>query len=213
MTGVILAGGQSKRMERRNKALLDLGRRSIIARTVELFRRLFEEVLIIANAPEPYRSLGCPLVSDILPGNDSLGGLHTGLVAASNRHAFFAACDMPFLNEKLIRRQTAGCEGYDVVIPVTTYGYQPMHSVYSKNCIGPIERQIARGDLKIVRFFPEVRVREFGLQEIRDLDPEELSFFNVNTPVDWERARRLSALWERQQEEGGERDAQRTGGN
>lgn len=207
MTGVILAGGQSKRLERRNKALLELGRESIIARTVALFRRLFEEVLIITNTPEPYRTLGCRLASDVRPGNDSLGGLHTGLVEASSRYGFFVACDMPFLNERLIRRQMEGCEEYDVVIPVTTYGYQPLHGIYSKNCIAPIERQLERGDLKIVRFFPEVRVREFRLEQIRDLDPEELSFFNVNTPVDWEQAQRLSVLWRQQREEGGAPDA------
>lgn len=204
VTGVILAGGQSKRMERRNKALFPLGRESIIACTVRLFRRLFDEVLIITNTFDPYQDLGCRLVADILPGNDSLGGLHTGLMEAKSSHSFLAACDMPFLNEKLIRRQMELCEDYDVVIPVSSYGYQPMHSIYSKNCIGPIERQIQQGDLKIVRFFPEVRVREFGVEEIHPIDPEELSFFNVNAPVDWEQAQKLSDLWERRQEGGGD---------
>lgn len=206
MTGVILAGGQSKRMERRNKALFSLGRETIIARTVRVFRRLFDEILIITNIPGPYRDLGCRLAADILPGNDSIGGLYTGLVEARHPQSFFAACDMPFLNENLIRRQMEGSEDFDVVIPVSSYGYQPMHGIYSKNCIAPIERQIQQGDLKIVRFFPEVRVREFGVEEIHKLDPEEISFFNVNTPVDWEQAWKLSDLWQRQQEGRGDCD-------
>jgi len=200
MTGVILAGGQSKRMERRNKALLSLGKESIIAAEVRVLRRLFEEILIITNTPDPYRDLGCRLVADIWPGNDSIGGLYTGLVEARHPHSFFAACDMPFLNENLIRRQMEVCGDFDVVIPVSSYGYQPMHSIYSKNCIPFIERQIRQGDLKIVRFFPEVRVREFGVDEILPLDPDELSFFNVNTPVDWEQARKLLSLWQQQKE-------------
>jgi len=98
-------------------------------------------------------------------------------------------CDMPFLNLGLLRYMVGMAPGHDVIIPRLGEKLEPLHALYSKNCLKPIERLIERGDFKIIHFFPEAWVRY-----VERFDPEHLSFFNINTPEDLERARKRLAL-------------------
>jgi molybdopterin-guanine dinucleotide biosynthesis protein A len=82
--------------------------------------------------------------------------------------------------------------GQDVVIPRVEGLTEPLHAIYSKRCLQPIARVLAAGDLKIIDFFTEVRVRYVEEQEIKLFDPQCLSFFNINTPADLEKARSLA---------------------
>lgn len=193
VTGVINAGGRSTRMGR-DKAFLEIGGERLIDRAVRIFRALFAEVLIVTNTPELYRPLGLPMVADIFPGAGSLGGLYTGLSQAGRDYAFFAACDMPFLNPEFIRFMLAQRPGYDVVIPRTPEeGVHPLHAAYSKACLAPMERLIRAGRLKVIGFFPEVRVREIAPEEIMPFDPEFTMFFNINTPEELAQAETIQA--------------------
>ena len=146
-------------------------------------------MIIIANSPDPYTSLNCKIYSDIIPGKDSLGGIYTGLKISSSAYNFFFACDMPFLNESFIRYMTGLTEGSDIVIPRSSKGFEPLHAIYSKACIPYIERQIEQDNLRILDFFPHVRVREIGISEISVHDPKETTFLNLNTEEDILKAR------------------------
>lgn len=197
MTGIILAGGKSTRMGT-NKAFLELGGKKIIQWVIDVFLTLFDEIILISNEPELYKAWGFKVVPDILSGKGSLGGIYTGLVTASQDQAFFAACDMPFLNQKLIRYMMDQASGFDVVIPYapteenqSSDGLHPLHAIYSKTCTKPIERLLEKNLLKIIGFFPEVRVRRILQEEIQQFDPYLLSFFNTNTPQDLEFAKSL----------------------
>ncbi|MBI3078712.1 MAG: molybdenum cofactor guanylyltransferase [Deltaproteobacteria bacterium] len=193
VTGVINAGGRSTRMGR-DKAFLEIGGERLIDRAVRIFRSLFDEVILVTNTPELYRPLGLPMVADIFPGAGSLGGLYTGLSHAGRDYAFFAACDMPFLNPEFIRFMLAQRPGYDVVIPRTPEeGVHPLHAAYSKACLAPMERLIRAGRLKVIGFFPEVRVREIAPEEIMPFDPEFTMFFNINTPQELAQAETIQA--------------------
>ncbi len=184
MTGVVLAGGKSTRMGA-NKAALRLGGRPLIDGVVEVLRSLFPEVLIIANAPGLYDYLGLPVYPDRIPDKGSLGGLYTGLTYASHPAAFFAACDMPFLNAALIASLRDAAPGYDAVVPRTPEGLQPLHAVYGKACLPVMEALIAAGRLKIDRLFPRVRTRVVEEADLRRLDPDLDSFLNCNTPAEF----------------------------
>lgn len=184
MTGVVLAGGKSTRMGA-NKAALRLGGRPLIDGVVEVLRSLFPEVLIIANAPGLYDYLGLPVYPDRIPDKGSLGGLYTGLTYASHPAAFFAACDMPFLNAALIASLRDAAPGYDAVVPRTPEGLQPIHAVYGKACLPVMEALIAAGRLKIDRLFPRVRTRVVEEADLRRLDPDLDSFLNCNTPAEF----------------------------
>jgi molybdopterin-guanine dinucleotide biosynthesis protein A len=193
VTGVIQAGGKSTRMGGTPKALLELGGRRIIERVVAVVRSVVDDVLIVTNTPELYAFLGLPTVADVFPDHGSLGGIYSGLAAATGDAAFTVACDMPFLRADVARLVIARAAEGDVVIPRVGDQLETLHAVYGKRCLGPMEERLRAGRLKIVGFFDAVRVLEIPEPDIaRHADPA-VVFMNVNTPEELERARSLVA--------------------
>lgn len=187
MTGVVLAGGKSSRMGF-NKAFIELGGKRLIEATVDRLKALFPEVLIIANDQDLYAYLGVKIIPDLIPNSGSLGGIYTGLHAATHPQCFFAACDMPFLNADLISLLVREAAGWDVVVPRVGGELQPMHAIYAKSCLPFIKKAIDGGMLKIAWFFQKVSVKTIEEPALRALDPQLLGFMNVNTPLDLEKA-------------------------
>jgi molybdopterin-guanine dinucleotide biosynthesis protein A len=191
ITGVIQAGGKSTRMGGRPKALLELGGRRIIERVLDAITGVVDDVLVVTNTPELYDFLGLPMVADVYPEHGSLGGIFTGLAAASGQAAFTVACDMPFVHPEVVRLVVARAAEADVVVPRAGDQLQTMHAVYGKACLPHIEARLRAGRLKIVGFFEEVRVVEIGEAEVARHRAPEVAFMNVNTPDELERARTL----------------------
>ncbi|MFN3966635.1 MAG: molybdenum cofactor guanylyltransferase [Endomicrobiia bacterium] len=187
MTGIILSGGKNTRIGT-NKAFLKIIGMEIIEIIVDKFKDIFEEIIVVTNSTEEYQHLEVKLVKDIIPNKDSLGGLYSGLVNSKNQYNFVVACDMPFVNVELIKFMKSNYNSFDVVVPKLKNGYEPLHAIYSKNCIGPVKKQIERNNLKIIDFFSEVRVKEITEDTIRQFDPQLLSFFNINTEDDYQQA-------------------------
>jgi molybdopterin-guanine dinucleotide biosynthesis protein A len=190
LSGVVLAGGQSKRMGR-DKALLELGGRTLIARVLDKLALLCDELIISANERDPYTHLAGRVVPDVIPGRGALGGIHAGLAAMRNERAVVVACDMPFLNVSFLRFLAAISPGFDVVVPRLGPYYEPLHAVYGRNCVTAIERVVADGPQRVVALFEGVRVSEVPEEQVR-LYAAERSFLNVNTPADWAEVQRLS---------------------
>jgi molybdopterin-guanine dinucleotide biosynthesis protein A len=180
-TGIILSGGKSTRMGQ-NKAFIEIEGIPIIHRIHALFRELFEEVIIVTNEKDLFRDLDARIVRDLLPGAGALGGLYTGLFYSSFCYSFCAACDMPFLKGALIEYLYTRTLGYDVVVPKTREGLEPLHAYYSRYCMEPARETLANGSYRIFDFYPLVKVNTVDEDEIRGLDPEGESFLNVNTP-------------------------------
>jgi molybdopterin-guanine dinucleotide biosynthesis protein A len=198
-SAVILAGGKSTRMGR-NKALLDFGGEPLIGRLRGILKKAFDEVLISANESGIYQFLGVPVVPDVFIEAGSLAGIHAGLLRSQAQSCFFVACDMPFVNIELVRFLHGFTNDYDVVIPQSRLdndsrtGLEPLHAFYSRNCIPHVEEQLHCGDPKIIDFFPRVKVREVTVDEMRQLDPEGLSYFNINTQEKYELAKKALAV-------------------
>ena len=186
--GVILAGGESRRMGR-TKALLPLGDATLIETAVVRLREVCPEILIVTNTPDLYRSVGVRTVPDALPGRRSLVGIYTGVLHVGGP-AFVCACDMPFLNPPLIRYLGTLADGVDVVIPQHDGEFEPLHALYTPACLDPIRRCAARGD-RNTGFLAEVRVRIVEVGEVRRFDPGLRSFMNINTPEEYARLQRM----------------------
>ena len=187
LTCGIVAGGASSRMGR-NKALLSFRGRPLLAHLLDGLRPLFDRVVVAANDPEPYAPFGVEVVPDALQERCSLTGIHAILRASSTEHAFVVACDMPFLNPALIARLVGCRTGNDVVVPESKDQIEPLHAVYSRACIEPIEDSARRGAWKVSDFYPRVRVCRLPLR-IEDWLVEGRSpFFNANTPSEWDSA-------------------------
>jgi len=187
ITGVILAGGQSSRMGQ-NKALMSLGGKRLVDRVVEVMREVFRDLLMVTNTPEVYADLGLPMVRDIWPEKGSLGGVYSAIYHVTTPYCLVVACDMPFLNAAVIRYLITQIANYDVVIPDVLDELQTLHAIYSKACLQPIERRLAAHRLRIVGFFPDVRVRTVTASELQPYDPELLAFQNLNTPEEFQAA-------------------------
>ncbi len=191
MTALVLAGGRSRRLGT-DKASLDWGGRTLLAATVEKMAAISDDVIIVGNVGQAHTYPGTRLVRDVYPGKGSLGGIYSGLLVARDFHSFVVACDMPFLNPGLLSYMAGLASGYDVVIPRLGGHVEPLHAIYSKNCLGPMLGLLQKGDLKIIDFFGQVRIRHVEKGEIQGFDPSGLAFFNINTRADLERAKALS---------------------
>lgn len=183
MTGVILSGGKNRRMGE-NKAFLAINGERLIDRTVRLFRSIFKEVIIVTTDPTDYLDQPAVIVTDILPDKGALGGIYTGLFFARGEHMFVSACDMPFLNRSFLEYMSRRSSGYDIVVPATPDGLQPLHAVYARRCLPVIRGLLDRNRLKVTGFYPSHRLLKISPEIIHSFDPEGRMFLNVNTPED-----------------------------
>jgi molybdenum cofactor guanylyltransferase len=192
VTGVIQAGGLSARMGGRPKALLELGGRRIIERVVDAVRGEVDDLLIVTNTPDRYAFLGLPMVPDAFPGGGPLGGICTGVAAATGEAAFTVACDMPFLDAGVVRLVVERAGQGDVVVPRAGDQLQTMHAIYRRACLPAMQEQLRAGRLRITSFFDRVGVVEVAESEVARLADPAIVFMNVNTPEELARARGLA---------------------
>ncbi|RPH52170.1 MAG: molybdenum cofactor guanylyltransferase [Desulfobacteraceae bacterium] len=191
-TGVILAGGLNSRFSGTNKAFMQIRGKRILDHIYDVFSDLFEEIILVTNDPLKYLGWNLKIVTDIHPSRSSLTGLHAGLFYATGSHVFITACDTPFLRKDLVEALiSAALPQTDIVIPETTSGREALCAVYSKRCLKQIENQLEKNDYKIQRFFNKVRVVNISEKKLRAIDPELISFFNVNTPLALEKAKEM----------------------
>jgi molybdopterin-guanine dinucleotide biosynthesis protein A len=179
ITGVILAGGKSSRFGK-NKAFVKIGGVPLIEKIVVLLGSIFKQLVIVTNMPHEYSYLQIPLSEDIIKGLGPIGGVYTGLEVIEDGKGFFVACDMPFLNEKLIRYMVDAAESYDAVVPKIDWMIEPLHALYCKSCLPVLRELIDGGDYRISKSFETLSVRYVMEQEIKALDPQCKSFINVN---------------------------------
>jgi molybdopterin-guanine dinucleotide biosynthesis protein A len=185
MTGIILSGGKNIRMGT-NKAFLKVGGERLIDRTTRIFKQIFDEVILVTNSPLDYLDHDGIIATDIIKDKGALGGLYTGLFFATGEHAFISACDMPFLNLSFIKHMAECARGYDIVVPRSADGLQPLHAVYSKKCLPSMKKLIDRNQLKITGFYRGLKILEITNDVIKSFDPEGRMFINVNTRGDLE---------------------------
>ncbi len=196
MTSIVLAGGRGSRLGREKHSEVIAGQ-GLIERTIGRLGLLSDEILLVISnrqSKSSFPSYGQARIAvDLYPGKGALGGIYTGLVHSASFHSLVVACDMPFLNLGLLRHMIGLAPGFDVVIPRIGHFEEPLHAVYSKNCVAPMESLLKQGSLRITGFFHSVKVRYVGSDEIDRFDPAHLSFFNINTKADLEKAQRLAA--------------------
>lgn len=177
VTGVLLAGGKSRRMGR-DKALLQVDGKTLFESSLGLLMQFFSRIMIAGDRPD-LEQPGILSIADIYPGS-ALGGLHTGLSAAATDWIFVAPCDMPYPDARIAERLLAERRGVDAVVPRTHDGYEPVFALYHKNCLAPMESMLRQNQFRIYDFYQQI--------SIRYLDPPELpegwerALLNLNTP-------------------------------
>ncbi len=191
---IVLAGGKGLRLGK-DKTLEIIGDRSLLGWVLFQLSLLDSDILIVTAREQSYPQLdGYPrfkVVTDIYPNKGPLGGIYTGLKVSDSFYNLVVASDMPFLNRALLHYMIGVSAGFDLVVPRLGELIEPLHAVYSKACLAPIERLLRQGSLGIRELFTLVRVRYVEAEEINRFDPGHLSFFNINTKSDLARARDL----------------------
>jgi molybdopterin-guanine dinucleotide biosynthesis protein A len=195
MTGTILAGGENRRIPLL-KGHIEINGKKIIDSSVNLMRNLFGRAVISTNTPELYFYCGAPMIGDIINQRGPLTGIFSVLSNIKDDAIFVAACDMPFLNERLIRYMVdtynnfnSGTNKWDAVIPVFEGKPQPLFGIYSKNILGVIEERLNKGLKRLKDLLTEINVLYIKEEEVRQIDPEGRSFLNINTMEDLEKIR------------------------
>jgi molybdopterin-guanine dinucleotide biosynthesis protein A len=192
---IILAGGKSLRLGH-DKITEKVGKTTLLEKVISRIDSLCKDIVIVTAEERTFKKFRdnpkVKTVSDIFPGRGSLGGIYTGLVKSETFYNLVIAADMPFLNGELLAYMTEVADGFDYVIPRIGTFFEPLHSIYSKNCISPMETMIKNNRRVIIELFDFVKVRYIEAEEIDRFDPEHLSFFNINTMEDLELARKIA---------------------
>ena len=181
ITGVILAGGKSSRFGR-NKALVEFNGSRLIERVIGVMGSVFKNLIIISNSPHEYSYLKLPIHEDIIKGLGPIGGIYTGLKTIQDEMGFFVACDMPFINENLIRYMIEVRNDFDAVVPKIDWKMEPLYALYTKKCLPVIRELISSGVYQTIESYRKVRVRYVSVEEIKVYDPLLRAFMNVNKP-------------------------------
>lgn len=196
ISGIILAGGKSSRLGH-DKVIEKIGNSSLLEQVISRIDPLSKEIIVVTAKERTFAQLTShpkvKIVSDILPGKGSLGGIYTGLVRSNLFYNLVVAADMPFLNVPLLRNMIKMADGFDCVLPRVDGLFEPLHAIYSKNCIQPIEKILNQGKKVIIELLNYVKVREVEAAEVERFDPQYRSFFNINTREELDLARNIAA--------------------
>ncbi len=201
MTGVVLSGGENSRIPF-IKGFLTVDGKTIIERALYALSKVLGRVVISTNEPERYFPFGVPLIGDIIPEKGPISGILSVLTATGEDAIFVVACDMPFVNEDLVRyiagvydkQRRDVSEAVDAVIPVFEGKVEPLFGVYTRSVVEAIETTILTGRKGLIALLDSLNVRYITDEEVRAIDPSGMSFVNINTMEDYERIGGKSCL-------------------
>ena len=193
ISGVLLAGGKSRRMGK-DKRHLTLEGKTLFDRSLEVLLEIFQEVIVVLGQDDfsvQYHDVR--IVYDVIPNRAAAGGLYTGLQYALNPKVFVVACDMPFLNAQVIRYMASISNDSDITLAELAHGPQTMHALYSKRCLPLLEGMVKSENLRLQDLLesPNLTIQKVPECEIIPFDKHCLSFMNVNSPSDFEMARKI----------------------
>ncbi len=195
LAGVILAGGENRRMGK-NKAFLTLDGRMFLWRIIGTLTPLFRDLILVTREPEQYVGFPVRPVTDLYPERGPLTGIISGLAASNDRYNFCVACDMPFIRTDLVQYMMKRVSGREALVPFVSVRtgeekgrrwFQPLHAVYGRGCLPVLERSLREGRRSLRELIPSLDVRVLGEKEITPFDPMLQSFRSINTVEEYSR--------------------------
>ncbi len=198
VTGIVLAGGRSKRMGR-DKAWLPLAGRPLVQWVLDALREVTDEQILVARDVGTFAKLGVPVFIDRMPWPGPLAGIHAGLKATNTDLNLVLACDMPLARPKLLAYLAQAVGPTHAAVPYTSEGpppppaeyttarqagFQPLCAAYRRACLVPLEKLLISGSLPTAALISVIKARIVWPDEWGAHDPGGRSFFNINTPED-----------------------------
>lgn len=196
---IILAGGTGRRMGP-NKPLLEIGGRSMLGRAVATALTVSTDVVVVAGSSEQgmaYKteiSEQVVLVHDKIQGRGPLIGLYSGLECLASRYVAVLPCDSPFVRKEVILYLYETASGADAAVPAWPDGkIEPLHSVFNVDSAKSAAVETMKAEMDTIREMIQQMniVRFVPIESIKPLDPRLLTFFNVNTVEDLNKAREI----------------------
>lgn len=194
LSGVILAGGRSRRMGR-DKALTPVPETGLtmLESVFEALSTITTDIVIVAPRRAGYERCGVPVIGDAPGPSGPLRAISTGINAVAGDRCIVIACDLPYVNPRLLAWMAGLETDADALVPVThgtsrqggTEVFQTLHAIYRKSCLPAIEQCLRRGDPRTTSFLDRVQVQTIPEASLRSIDPSLKSFLNINTPGDW----------------------------
>lgn len=191
-SALILAGGMGRRLGYREKALIDINGKTLIALIIEKLEKVVDSIIISVRDRAQEELLKAALsleyrfAYDIHKNTGPMSGILSGLSSCEDEYCFIAACDMPFINENVVRLLFRRSENFDAAIPRGEDGFlEPLHAVY--RCVPMIhetKQAIERGETIILAPVFKMKVNYVPMDDVRKLDPDLRTFININTNDD-----------------------------
>jgi len=188
-TGIILVGGKSSRFGS-DKALVKFNNKTTIEIIAGMFIESFNEIIIIANNPEPYKFLGYKIYPDLYLNKGPLAGIHSGLSHSNNKRNFFISCDLPLMKKEIIEYLINYKTSKAILLPKDEGKIHFLCGVYEKGCLHRAVELLKTNNgmknltLSMHNFIQGMKVEILKVDMLpfysRDI------FFNMNTPEDYE---------------------------
>jgi len=184
VTGLILAGGEGRRMGGADKGLLHLRQRPLVCHAADRLRPQVEALLLSANRnTETYRGLGFEALGDPLRDGDRsagpLAGVLAGLASCHSEWLVTVACDVPAFPEDLVARlwSAAQAAGAPAALAVTAAGQHPVFMLVRRELLPDLRHFVSRGGRR-------VRDWQDRIGAVAADFPDDAAFANINTPQD-----------------------------
>jgi len=186
ITGIVLAGGKSRRMGA-EKGMLKFGGKRLIEHAIFVLEKVCDRIIIIENS-DTYDFLGYPVFADIIPNAGPMGGIYTGLMNSETDLNLVLSCDMPFISEKTLRYLMDNTQGFDVAVPWhSAQKFEPMCAAYHKNTIAVFEEFIQNNNYKVFDIYSHLNVNKIQMSaELNFYKP--YLFDNLNSKADLKKA-------------------------
>jgi len=194
IAAAILAGGRARRFGGRDKSRLVVGGRTIIVRQVDVLQRLTDRIFIVGNDAARYADTDLSVVPDAVPDAGALGGIYTALAASPTfDRVVVVACDMPFLDDALIRRLTALALEGDGAWVRTARGPEPLLACYRTAAAARIKGELDAGRMRAGDLDRVLRMMDLGEEELTRYGAPDRLLLNVNSPDEFEKAAYFAA--------------------
>ncbi len=186
---VILGGGKAQRLGR-PKATLPFGEETLLERQVRQFSALFRRTVYVTSLQEKNLPLPPQVTKliDKLPDAGPLGGMWTAFSSGEVEDIFVLACDMPFVEKRLVEKVLELREDYQAVIPISPRGLEPLLAFYGKDCAALAGELVKSGKRRVISLLEQIKVRYITEDEVKEVDPTFDSFLNINTQEDYKKA-------------------------
>jgi molybdopterin-guanine dinucleotide biosynthesis protein A len=194
--GYVQAGGASRRFGT-DKALAELGGKTMLAQTTELVASVCSEVFIVA-AEGKYPGARAPLRADRWPGQGPLGGILTALQSSAQRGAesiwnLIVSCDMPFLTRDWLEFlcQRAQRSAAQVAVAESANGLEPLCACWKTTSMPSVQAAFDSGVRKVSDAMKRLPMEVLDVSVWKRFDTKGRLFWNINTPADYEEAKRI----------------------